>query len=394
MTEQHATSQKAAPATLFPFCPTPPQWAPDWDAMTWTFSWLAAMHEVPQDPMYHEEGDVLIHTRMVTEAMTRHSTWQELPEQERTLLFASALLHDIGKPACTKIELDGRVSSRWHARRGEFMARRILWKGVELPAPLPFIEREFIAKLVRLHGLPLQFLNMNNPERAIYLASQSIRMDHLALLAEADVRGRICADQQELLERVELFRAFCQEHACYDKPRAFATAHSRFTYFHTEQSNPDYVAYDNTTFTVILMSGLPGAGKDTWIQRNRADWPVISLDTIRKELKISAEDNQGQVIQIARERARSYMRQKQSFIWNATNTTSMLRRQLVDFFVSYGAHVNIVYINAPYNVIIKRNNVRHARIPEHVIYKLLGKLEVPDVSEAHQVNWIVDSQTI
>lgn len=28
-----------------------------------------------------------------------------------------------------------------------------------------------------------------------------------------------------------------------------------------------------------MMSGLPGSGKDTWIQENLPDWGVISLDT-------------------------------------------------------------------------------------------------------------------
>jgi predicted kinase len=383
-------SPKASSAQLFPYCPTPSQQQIDWPAMISHFSWLADMNEVPQDPGYHAEGDVLTHTRMVVEAMVGHHSWQACTEQERNVLFASALMHDIGKPACTQLEPDGHISSKGHARRGALMTQQILWTGAGLPAPWPFSTRAYITRLVRLHGLPLQFLDKSQPERVIYQASQSIRMDHLALLAEADVRGRTCTDQQELLERVELFRSFCQELQCYDRPRAFASPHSRFTYFHSEQGDPDYIAYDNTQFTVILMSGLPGSGKNTWIQQYRADWPVISLDTIRQEFKVTAEDNQGQVIQAAREQARVYMRQKQSFIWNATNTSSMLRRQLIDFFLAYEARIHIVYLDTPYNVIMQRNNTRKASVPPQVIDKLAARLEVPDITEAHQVDWIVD----
>ena len=29
------------------------------------------------------------------------------------------------------------------------------------------------------------------------------------------------------------------------------------------------------------MSGLPGAGKDTWVRTNLPDWPAVSLDAVR-----------------------------------------------------------------------------------------------------------------
>lgn len=374
---------------LFPFCPTPAQeWRLDWETIEGQFSWLETMRGVQQYPAYHAEGDVLIHTHMVTDALIQLTEWQALPEAERVLLFASALLHDVGKPACTKFEPDGLITSRGHARRGEFMARRILWTGAELAAPMPLFQREYVARLVRWHGLPLQFLNRTHPEKAVIDASQSIRMDHLALLSEADVRGRICKDQAELLDRVELFRLFCQEQQCYTAPRAFPNAHSRFVYLHSEQGYADYQAFDDTTFEVLLLSGLPGVGKDTWLQKHRPDCPVISLDAIRKELKVTAEGDQGHVVQLARERAREYMRKGQAFAWNATNTTRLLRRNLLSFFVSYGARTHIVYLDTPYNVLLKRNRERHAAVPEPVIVQLLEKLEVPDTTEAHHVEWI------
>jgi predicted kinase len=268
------------------------------------------------------------------------------------------------------------------------MVRRLLLTGEDLPAPLPGIQREYIARLVRLHGLPLQFLDKPDPVRTVITASQSVRMDHLALLAEADVRGRICEDQQELLTRIALFREFCQEQACYSQPYAFATPHSRFVYVHSEQADPTYAAYDTTKFEVVLMSGLPGSGKDTWIQTHLPDLPVISLDAIRQELKISPTAEQGRVVQLARERAREFLRQQQPFVWNATNISKMLRQQLVDLFVAYDARVRIVYLEVPLDVLLQRNHTRSAGLPEQAINKMLDKLEPPDITEAHEVTWI------
>jgi predicted kinase len=384
-----AKKQVKALRDFFPYCPQPDQqWKLEWETIQPQFSWLRAMDGVPQFPAYHAEGDVLIHTHMVVDELVRHPQWRNLPDEERTILFAAALLHDVGKPACTKIETDGMISSRGHARRGEFIARRILWTGDELPNPVPFTQREYIARLVRLHGLPLQFLNRTNPEKAVIEASQSIRMDHLALLSEADVRGRICADQAELLERVELFRLLCQEQKCYTSPYPFTTPYSRFVYLHSEHGDPNYVAYDDTSFEVVLLSGLPGSGKDTWLKTHYANWPVISLDSIRQELHVTAEDDQGRVVQLARERAREYMRKHQSFVWNATNTTRLLRQQLIDLFTAYGGRIHLIYLSADYESLIKRNYSRDAMVPEAVIHKLIAKLEVPDITEAHQVEWV------
>lgn len=382
--KQNTTSQ-----WTFPGCPTTfDNVRLDWPALQAQFSWLRAMDGVPQNPVYHAEGDVLIHTRMVVEAMLALREWRELAPADRQALFAAAMLHDVGKPACTVIEEDRRITSRGHAKKGEKMARRLLWLCEELPMPAPFAIREQIAGLVRYHGLPLQFLDRPDLARAVIEASQSVRLDHVALLAETDVRGRICQDQQELLERVALFREFCQEQACYTAPRAFASEYSRFIYLQSEHGDPDYEAYDDTRLEVVVMSGLPGAGKDTWIRTHLPDWPIISLDGVRRELGVSPEDDQGQVVQAARERAREFLRQQRSFVWNATNITRMMRRRVIDLALAYHARTRIVYIETPFTDILKRNRARLASVPEGVIYRLLDKLEMPVVSEAHQVEWI------
>ncbi|BCL78233.1 HDc and NK domain-containing protein [Ktedonobacteria bacterium brp13] len=371
---------------IFPFCPQPDAWSVDWDHFYTHYSWLRAMEGVQQSPIYHAEGDVCIHTRMVAEAMTALPGWRALPAEERSLLFLAALLHDVAKPACTRVEPDGQITSKGHARKGEQMTRTILLDGSELD-PVPLEQREYIARLVRFHGLPLHFWDREPPERRIIEASQNIRMDHLALLAEADVRGRTCTDKQDLLERIDLFRAFCQECQCYQSPFSFTTSYSRFVYFHSMQADPHYAAYDDTTFEVILLSGLPGAGKDTWIRTHLSDLPLISLDQIRSRLKIGPEEKQGKVVQDAREQARVLLRQHRSFVWNATNVTRTLRQQLINLFVSYGARVRLIYLEVPLSELLQRNAKRDARIPEAVLYRLINKLEVPDSTEAHSVEW-------
>jgi putative nucleotidyltransferase with HDIG domain len=376
------------PDWTFPGCPESPVWALDWASLTRRFAWLRALEGTPQEPDYHAEGDVLAHTRMVAEALISDAGWRALEQERRSALFAAALLHDVAKPACTQIAPDGGVSSPGHARRGATMAREILTRGEGFSVAAPFPQREAVTRLVRSHGLPLWFLEKRDPQRAVLAASMSAHLDNVAALAEADVRGRNCPDQQGLLERVALFRAYCEEQGCLTRPYAFASDHSRYVYFRDLTKEPTYAAYDDTTCEVTLMSGLPGAGKDTWIARHAPGLPMISLDAIRRELKITPADDQGAVVALAKSRARELLRRQQSFFWNATNITRALRMSLIDLFAAYSARVRIVYVDAPWEAILRRNQEREASVPEPVIARMLRKLEVPDLTEAHAVEWV------
>src|SRR5947199_406545 len=50
-------------------CPAPPVWGVDWPALTEEFEWIRAMYDCPQDPVFHAEGTVWTHVRMVCEAL-------------------------------------------------------------------------------------------------------------------------------------------------------------------------------------------------------------------------------------------------------------------------------------------------------------------------------------
>ena len=345
------------------------------------------MQGVPQDPIFHAEGDVEIHTRMVLEALQELEEFKLLPEQDQHILLAAALLHDVEKRSTTVTETDGRVTSYGHAKKGELTSRRILY----LDVPTPFPIREQIAKLVRFHGLPLWVLEKEDPRKAVIQASLEVNTYFLAILSQADVLGRNCEDKDDLLYRIDLFRELCREHDCYGKPREFTEDFSRFFYLQREDVAPDYVAFNDTKFEVILMSALPGAGKDMYVNFNYSDWPVISLDDLRQEMKIKPTDKSGngKVIQRAKEKAKEYMRMRKSFIWNATNITRQMRQQLIDLFLSYGAFVKIIYLEVPYALLQEQNRNREQVVPPDAMVKMLAKLEVPRISEAHTVEYVI-----
>lgn len=372
---------------MYPHLPIPPEYANNWDELDRLFPWIQAMREVPQNPVYHAEGDVWIHCQMVMEALLSLDSWRALPKLEQGRLFWATLLHDVAKPRCTKTDLDGTISSPKHALVGGQMTRSLLYRGI--PDPIPFHEREQVAQAVRYHGLPLWFWEKSDSRKALIQASLETNLPLLSILAEADVKGRICQDQAEMLERVEFFREYARELTCWDQAYDFPSSLSRFVYFRG-QASPDYDPYDNTWGEVILMSGLPGSGKDHWIDKHGPAYPVISLDRIRKAHGLPPTKNQGHVLRIAREEAKTYLRNKQSFIWNATNLTRLLRQPLIDLFTQYKAKVKIVYVEVPLQQCLAQNKAREDSVPAAVIYKLIDKWQVPAVWEAPEVDWVVE----
>lgn len=86
------------------------------------FPELAALIDVPQDPEWHPEGDVWLHTLMVmdraAELRDEHARTASPGQNEPAeVLMFSALCHDFGKPSTTE-EIDGRIRSRGHERAG------------------------------------------------------------------------------------------------------------------------------------------------------------------------------------------------------------------------------------------------------------------------------------
>jgi predicted kinase len=357
----------------------------NWDDIDAEFDWIRAMRDCPQDPEFHAEGDVWVHTRAVCEALASDERFRWLGDEEREVLFAAALMHDISKPECTRRE-GGRIRSPGHSAKGAIRARRILW---ELNWPLA--KREAVAALVRHHMTPYHLLEAGKPQRRLFFASQTARCDWSAILSTADVRGRICRDQQRLLDNIALFEEMARDEGCLSEPKMFASDHSRFLYFRKEDRDPNYAAYDDTRCEVVILSGLPASGKDTWIERHGEGKPVVSLDALREQLHISPGQEQGTVIAAAKQLARKYLRESASFIWNGTNLSREIRAQIIDLATAYNARIRIVYVEASHADMKERNAQRAKPVPPAAIERMLSRWEMPDPTEAHEVDVAVTS---
>lgn len=362
----------------------------DWENLAKQFTWIEDMKSVMQDPIWHGEGDVFTHTKMVMDELFKNPEFTLLSDQDKHILVAAVLFHDVEKRSTTKFEtIDGkeRIVSPTHAKKGEFTTRSILYKEIKTP----FKIREQIAKLVRLHGFPIWAIDKENPKKEVIYSSQVLNTAHLALLTNSDIKGRISNDKADLLLRVELYKEMCIEEKCFGTQRKFPSNYGRYLFFNKMDSSPDYEPYNDLKFEVIMMCGLPGSGKDTYIQKH-LDLPVLSLDAIRRANKIEPTDKKGngQVIQLGKEKAKEFMRAKQSFVFNATNITTDMRSKWISLFTDYGGRVKIIYLEVPYQQLKKQNHNREYKVPEKVIEKMIRKLEIPTCREAHDVAYVVE----
>ena len=367
-------------------CPEPPDWTLPWEELTNSYEWIRALKGVTQNPIHHGEGDVYTHLGMVLEELIRQEEWRSLPRESREELFGAVLFHDVAKPNCWQIDDDGQISSRGHSKKGERRAREILWR-----AGVPRARRERICALVRHHMLPFFLLNSEEPEREALAVAERVSWEHLAIHALADGRGRISETRDEVVEQVLRSLEFARERGCHHQPYPFANDHARFLYFRGERAHPTDPAWEDHSCTVTLMSGFPGAGKDTWIEKSGAGRPVVSLDRIRKERAIDPTGNQGVVIQAAKEEAREHLRAGRDFIWNATNVTRQVRRMPIGLFAQYGARIEIVAVEATPEALFQQNRSRSDSVPEAVLESLIRKWEPPDSVEAHAVRWVCDA---
>ncbi len=143
----------------------------DWDSLVQQFSWVRDMDLVPQHALHHAEGSVAVHTRMVLEALQQQPSYLRLAEQDREILWAAALLHDVEKRSTSVDEGNGQITSKNHAKRGEATVRTLLYRDISTP----FGIREHIASLVRHHGLPIWLMEREDPLKRACEAS--LRLD-------------------------------------------------------------------------------------------------------------------------------------------------------------------------------------------------------------------------
>lgn len=338
-------------------------------------SYIIDMKNCEQDKDYHGEIYVWTHVLMVLDEINKLT----IDETDKELLRYVAVLHDISKPYCSEL-IDGHISTPGHGRKSYHIAMDLL-ENIDIS----LTDKIEILHLILNHSKPNWVIDKEDPFRSVIELSMTCRLDLLYSFCKCDVLGRICQDKLELLDKLEYFKDYANELNCFYNKFEFSSDILKYNYLVKKSHHYTDIPFDDTKSKVYMVCGLPGSGKDYYIKNNMGKLPVISLDSIRTELKIKPNDEQGLIIQTAKDRARQYMRKGEDFIWNATNITVQLRSGLISLFNDYDSHINIIFINKPLSKILLQNKNRDTMIPEKVIIKLHKKMEIPTELECHNL---------
>ncbi|MEO6182365.1 MAG: HD domain-containing protein [Verrucomicrobiota bacterium] len=151
------------------------------------FPEIQSLIGTPQEPQWHPEGDVFIHTCHCCDAMVKLPEWKNADVESRVVFSLAILAHDFGKPPTTHRALKNgemRIVSPGHEEAGVPLTENFL---ARISAPLAIRER--VVPLVLNHLAHFQTLT----DRAVRRLAKRLEPENihgLCVVMTADHMGR------------------------------------------------------------------------------------------------------------------------------------------------------------------------------------------------------------
>ena len=176
------------------------------------FPEIKALVGCAQEPEWHPEGDVWVHTLMVIDEARKRIDDLDRPRQVAVML--GAVCHDLGKPPTTAF-VDGRIRSIDHEQAGVAPATSVLDR-LNVHTMEGFDVRREVLGITAHHLKPGMFRQSPTPvsDGAFRRLAQKVDLELLARVAKSDCLGRTgpfdCSAMDWFLERA---RQLGVEHA-------------------------------------------------------------------------------------------------------------------------------------------------------------------------------------
>ena len=177
------------------------------------FKELEVLINCEQEPEYHPEGDVWIHTLMCLDELAKILEKEKIEDEYKKLyLFYGVLCHDFGKPFCTK-EINGKITSYKHESLGIEPTISFLEK---LTNEKKFIE--IVCSLVKNHLIPFQLYLSHSSEKAVKRLSLKVNIEDLCLVCLADCLGRDLEDKCKCYDAINWLNEKAKELEIHNEP--------------------------------------------------------------------------------------------------------------------------------------------------------------------------------
>jgi tRNA nucleotidyltransferase (CCA-adding enzyme) len=152
------------------------------------FPELQALVNCPQEPEWHPEGDVWIHTlQVIDQARARID---DLARPQQITVMLGAVCHDLGKPPTTAV-IDGRIRSMDHEEQGVAPTLAFLDR-LNVHSIDGYDVRKQVAGLVAQHLKPGSWFKVRHEvgDGAFRRLAQKVDLELLARVAKSDCEGR------------------------------------------------------------------------------------------------------------------------------------------------------------------------------------------------------------
>jgi tRNA nucleotidyltransferase (CCA-adding enzyme) len=163
-------------------------WLKELGVIAQLFPEIASLISVPQDPVWHPEGDVFVHTQLVIDRA--RELIDDLPYPKQLTVMLAALAHDFGKPATTEF-IEDHWRSRGHEEAGVAPTTSFLDR-LNVHTIDGYDVRAQVTALVKEHLKPGEFYKKRDEigEGAFRRLARRCEPDLLYRVARADSLGR------------------------------------------------------------------------------------------------------------------------------------------------------------------------------------------------------------
>lgn len=346
---------------------------------------FAKLKECEQNPKWHAEGNAWEHTMKCVNAAYALILDEMYNGLDPKAAIAAVLFHDIGKGVTTEF-LKGNWHAYWHEFAGEKIARRLLWNA-------PMSIREIICACARWHMKVLNMATSKNIVNEILGMSRIpfANWRYLTFVKLCDILGSEQEDIDSKYNDIDKVRSI------HDIANKLGVLDCEFPVYEEEQRrmvfspNKAWKSGVDGIPSVYVLIGLPGAGKNTWIERFLGgnvpeDIVILSRDDIRAELGfckdgekvVLSADKENKVSEIFNERFIKALNDGKDVVLNNIN----LKKRYRDDFKRLAGNRLIdwryVYVEAP---TIEDNIKRRSTFDPQQLRNMTEVLEWPQPDE-------------
>ena len=358
---------------------------------------IAKLSECEQNSKWHSEGNVLNHTLLAIEKFEEYikpwGVYVSLSNEQKRILRAAIVLHDIGKGVTTFIGKDGNWHAYGHEIEGEKIARILLWdEKIEI--------REKICSLIRYHMEPLKIFDSKDWVSKIIEIGGRIEWKLLYFVKMADLLGSIQQNGGSIesdIMKLNLIKKTAMALGLWDN-YDFESYNNLIPFFKNRDFFPWKVEKkDNTAY---LMIGIPGAGKNTYISENLTNENTVSIsrDDIRIELGyckdgekyVGSTEEEKNVTDRYFEILNDAIKNGKDVVLNDMNIKRKYRDILTTYLRKEGYSITFVYVEAP--TLAHNIQRREGQISVEVIKKIALSFEFPEPVEYD--NLLIEKQTL